>query len=46
MLTLKPASAIRKVIEDVTNFVAPLLSERSRCISGTNITIDGGYTAK
>lgn len=32
--------------EDVANLVLFLLSERSRWITGTNITIDGGYTAK
>lgn len=32
--------------EDVANIVAFLLSERSKWITGTNITIDGGYTAK
>ena len=46
MLTIKPASAIMKIIEDVANFVAFRLSEQSRWITGTNITIDGGYTVK
>lgn len=32
--------------EDVASLVVFLLSERSRWITGTNITIDGGYTAK
>ena len=32
--------------EDVANLVAFLLSDRSRWITGTNITLDGGYTAK
>ena len=31
---------------DVANLTAFLLSERSRWITGTNITIDGGYTAR
>lgn len=32
--------------EDVASIVAFLLSERSKWITGTNIVIDGGYTAK
>lgn len=32
--------------DDVANIVAFLLSDRSKWITGTNITIDGGYTAK
>jgi NAD(P)-dependent dehydrogenase (short-subunit alcohol dehydrogenase family) len=31
---------------DVANLVAFLLSDRSKWITGTNIAIDGGYTAK
>lgn len=30
---------------DVANLVAFMLSDRSRWITGTNVTIDGGYTA-
>lgn len=32
--------------EDVANLVAFLLSDRSRWITGTNIILDGGYTAR
>lgn len=32
--------------EDVANAVAFLLSDASRWITGTNLTIDGGYTAR
>ncbi len=32
--------------EDVADLVAFLLSSRSRWITGTNITLDGGYTAR
>ena len=32
--------------EDIANMVVFLLSERSKWITGTNIVIDGGYTAK
>ena len=32
--------------DDIANLVAFLFSERSRWITGTNIVVDGGYTAK
>jgi hypothetical protein len=46
MLTIKPVSNIREVIEDIANFVAYRQFEQGKCITRTNITTDGGYTTK